>query len=62
MASASASSAAFSPDSITRGSLIDAGTTADGVTYVVLEFVDGQPVTAWCQAQALSLAARVELA
>ncbi len=42
--------------------LIDAGTTADGVTYVVLEFVDGQPVTAWCQAQALSLAARVELA
>ncbi|MFN7978668.1 MAG: serine/threonine-protein kinase [Vicinamibacterales bacterium] len=42
--------------------LIDAGTTPDGVTYVVLEFVDGQPVTAWCDAHALSIADRVGLA
>lgn len=42
--------------------LIDAGTTPDGVTYVVLEFVDGQPVTTWCDAHRLSIADRVALA
>ncbi|MFN7978667.1 MAG: serine/threonine-protein kinase [Vicinamibacterales bacterium] len=42
--------------------LIDAGTTPDGVTYVVLEFVDGQPVTTWCDAHGLSIADRVTLA
>ena len=42
--------------------LIDAGTTPDGVTYVVLEYVDGQPVTTWCEAHAVSIRDRVALA
>jgi non-specific serine/threonine protein kinase/serine/threonine-protein kinase len=43
--------------------LIDAGTTPDGVTYVVLEYIDGQPVTTWCQgrtiAEQVALAERI---
>ena len=37
--------------------LFDAGTTGDGVPYFVMEFVDGQPIDAWCRARA-SRAAR----
>mgnify|MGYP000125443201 CR=1 FL=1 len=43
--------------------LLDAGTTPDGVTYVVLEYIDGQPVTTWCQgrtiAEQVALAERI---
>ncbi len=28
--------------------LIDGGETAEGVSYIVMEFVDGSPVTDWC--------------
>ncbi len=41
--------------------LMDSGTTADGVAYFVMEFVDGQPVTAWCTEHQVPLAGRVEL-
>ncbi|MEZ5416432.1 MAG: serine/threonine-protein kinase [Vicinamibacterales bacterium] len=41
--------------------LLDAGTTEDGVAYVVLEFVDGQPVTTWCREHHLPAADRVRL-
>ncbi|MCC7243858.1 MAG: protein kinase [Acidobacteria bacterium] len=41
--------------------LIDAGTTADGVPYCVMEYVDGQPIDAWCRAHRLDVTARVQL-
>lgn len=41
--------------------ILDAGTAQDGRPYVVLELVDGQPVTRWCDAHALPVAARVDL-
>jgi non-specific serine/threonine protein kinase/serine/threonine-protein kinase len=40
---------------------IDGGTTDEGVPYFVLEFVDGQPIDAWCTALALDVGARVDL-
>ena len=40
--------------------LIDAGGTGD-LPYCVMEFVDGQPIDAWCDAQGLGIAARVDL-
>jgi len=33
--------------------LLDAGTTPEGLLYVVMEFVDGQPIDAYCRARAL---------
>ncbi len=41
--------------------LLDGGTTADGLPYFVMEYVDGQPITAYCSARALPLRARLEL-
>ena len=41
--------------------LLDAGTTDDGVTYVVLEYVDGQPVAAWCRERRLAVRDRVAI-
>ncbi len=41
--------------------LIDGGTTADGLPYLVTEFVDGLPLTAHCRAHALSVEARLAL-
>ncbi len=40
---------------------IDGGTTGEGVPYFVLEFVDGQPIDAWCTRLALDVRARVDL-
>jgi non-specific serine/threonine protein kinase/serine/threonine-protein kinase len=41
--------------------LLDAGTTADGVPYLVTEYVEGQPIDAYCEARKLSVRERVEL-
>ena len=41
--------------------LIDAGTTDDGVPYLVMDFVGGQPIDAWCRDQGLSTRQRVAL-
>ena len=41
--------------------LLDGGTLEDGAPYIVMEYVDGEPLTDWAQAQNLSLRERVEL-
>jgi len=41
--------------------LIDGGATADGLPYFVMEFVDGEPVTAYADRHALSVRARLAL-
>jgi eukaryotic-like serine/threonine-protein kinase len=45
--------------SLTR--LLDGGVTALGEPYLVMEFVDGQPLDVYCDARRLSLSARLEL-
>jgi len=41
--------------------LIDGGTADDGTPYLVMEYVDGQPIDAWCTAHGLGLTARLAL-
>jgi non-specific serine/threonine protein kinase/serine/threonine-protein kinase len=41
--------------------LLDGGVTADGFPYIVMEYVDGQPIDAWCRARETGLSARLEL-
>ena len=41
--------------------LLDGGTTRDGDPYFVMEFVDGAPITTWCDARRLDVAARLAL-
>lgn len=41
--------------------LFDGGLTAEGVPWFALEYVDGAPVTHWCDAQKLDLDARLRL-
>ena len=41
--------------------LLDGGTTADGLPYLVMEYVVGQPITAHCDARRLGVAARLRL-
>ena len=41
--------------------LYDAGVTDEGQPYLVLEYVDGQPLDAWCASRQPSLTARLEL-
>jgi eukaryotic-like serine/threonine-protein kinase len=41
--------------------LIDGGVTADGKPYLVMEFVDGEPITAWGEAQSLDQHQRIVL-
>ncbi|MEM1180531.1 MAG: serine/threonine-protein kinase [Acidobacteriota bacterium] len=41
--------------------LIDGGTTADGQSYVVMEYVDGVPITAYCDEHRLDVDRRLEL-
>lgn len=41
--------------------MIDGGTTADGQPYLVMEFIDGQPIDDWCKQRQQSLAERVGL-
>ena len=44
---------------ITR--MIDAGMSAAGQPYLVMEFVDGELLTAWCDARRLTVEQRIEL-
>jgi len=41
--------------------LYDAGTDPDGVSYLAMEYIHGQPLTKWCDEQCLGLPARLEL-
>lgn len=41
--------------------ILDGGRTPDGQPYVVMEYVDGDRIDAWCRAHALDPAARVRL-
>ena len=41
--------------------LLDAGSTDDGMPYLVMELVDGQPIDAWCEAHGTGVRARVAL-
>src|ERR1700682_5966963 len=41
--------------------LIDGGTTDDGLPYFVMEYVNGQPITAYCEAHSLNPTERLDL-
>jgi serine/threonine protein kinase len=41
--------------------LIDGGTTEDGLPYFVMEYVNGEPITAYCDANALPTTERLKL-
>ena len=41
--------------------LYDAGVTPDGISYLAMEWIDGQPITAYCDARRLSVDARLAL-
>ncbi len=41
--------------------LIDAGKCEDGSPFVVMEFVDGEPIDAWCDRRKLGMRARIGL-
>ena len=41
--------------------LFDGGTTDDGIPYLVMEYVDGQRLDAWCDARTLTIAQRIDL-
>ncbi|MEZ4653820.1 MAG: serine/threonine-protein kinase [Candidatus Eisenbacteria bacterium] len=41
--------------------LIDGGTTEDGRPYLIMDYVEGEPIDRYCDAQRLPLAARIEL-
>ena len=41
--------------------LLDGGTTQSGQPYLVLEYVDGSPIGAWCRERALGVEARLRL-
>lgn len=41
--------------------LIDGGISGDGYPYLVMEYVDGEPITAYCERNGLDIEARVRL-
>lgn len=41
--------------------LIDGGATADGVPFLVMEYVDGKPITSWCDERSTSIRGRLDL-
>jgi serine/threonine protein kinase len=41
--------------------LIDGGTTTNGLPYVVMEYIDGEPIDGFCQARRLNLRQRLEI-
>lgn len=41
--------------------LLDGGSTAEGVPYLVMEFIEGESITAWCERQSLGVEGRLRL-
>jgi hypothetical protein len=41
--------------------LLDGGSTPEGVPYLVMEFIEGEPITAWCEGHALGVQERLRL-
>ena len=41
--------------------LLDGGTTDDGLPYFIMEYIDGQPIDAYCDGKQLSIRDRLEL-
>ena len=41
--------------------LLDGGTTPEGVPYLVMELIDGEPITRYCDQRRLDVTARLEL-
>jgi eukaryotic-like serine/threonine-protein kinase len=41
--------------------LIDAGVAAGGQPYLVLEYIDGEPIDVWCDTRALDVPSRIRL-
>jgi non-specific serine/threonine protein kinase/serine/threonine-protein kinase len=41
--------------------LLDGGTTLDGLPYFAMEYVEGQPITDYCETRALDTTGRIEL-
>ena len=41
--------------------LLDGGTTAEGLPYIVMEYVEGERITAWCERRKLTVARRLQL-
>jgi tetratricopeptide (TPR) repeat protein len=41
--------------------LLDGGTTEDGLPYLVMDYLEGQPIDEYCDARSLSLAERLRL-
>ena len=41
--------------------LVDAGVTSDDQPYLVLEYIEGEPIDRWCDTRALDINARVRL-
>lgn len=40
---------------------VDGGVTPDGLPYFVMEYIDGEPITRWCDARQLTIDARLAL-
>jgi serine/threonine protein kinase len=51
--------AAFEHPNIAR--LLDGGTTEEGIPYLVMELIEGEPITAYCDRHRLGLDARLQL-
>jgi eukaryotic-like serine/threonine-protein kinase len=43
------------------GRLFDGGTTEDGIPYLVMEYIEGQPISVYCDERRLSIADRLKL-
>jgi len=43
------------------GAILDGGETRDGRPFIVMEYVEGQPITMACESQCMSIRQRVEL-
>ena len=41
--------------------LLDGGTTEDGLPFLVMEYVEGEPIDAWCDSRGLSVDGRLAL-
>src|SRR5690606_38708427 len=41
--------------------LLDIGSTPDGIPFLVMDYVNGEPIDAWCDARKLRIADRLKL-